>query len=68
VPIPLIVHDDIGMDKEAVDGVPVSEEMIETWSKEAKRGIRPSNFAEEGDVLSETGPARLSRFAWTLPC
>lgn len=36
MPIPLIVYDDIVMDKEAVDGVPVSEEMIETWSKEGK--------------------------------
>jgi hypothetical protein len=59
VPIPLIVHDDIGMDKEAVDGVPVSEEMIETWSKEAKRGYPAEQLRRRGRRPIGDGPGEV---------
>ena len=47
------------MDKETVDGVPVSDEMIEIWSKEAERGYPAEQLRRRGRRPIGDGPGEV---------
>ncbi len=47
------------MDKETVDGVPISDDMIETWSKEAEAGYPVEQLRRRGRRPIGDGPGEV---------
>jgi hypothetical protein len=47
------------MDKEMVDGVPVSDEVIEAWSKEAEQGYPVGQLRRRGRRPIGDGPGEV---------
>lgn len=47
------------MDRETVDGVPVSDDMIETWSKEAEAGYPVGQLRRRGRRPIGEGPGEV---------